>query len=670
MSQGISHNNESFEQKKDQGITVTFPDGATRNFTTSVTGREIAESISKSLAKEAVAIKINDEQKDLCDPIQKDARIEIIKTDSEEGLEIMRHTVTAQLLARAVKNLYPDAKLAIGPTIENGFYYDIDFPEPISEDDLEKIEKEMRRIKETNAPIIKTLHSKQDTLDAFKKRGEDYKVKIVENADQEDNFQLYHQGDTGFIDLCHGPHLPNLKHIGAFKLMSVAGAYWRGNSSNKMLTRIYGTAWNNEKELKKYLLMLEEAEKRDHRKLGKEMGLFHFQEEAMGSVFWHPKGYRIWIELEQYIRRRLGHAGYEEVKTPQLINNALWEQSGHWGKFRENMFVVPDEVPNTEDNSRILSGEAQLMALKPMNCPGHVQIFKQGIKSYKDLPIRMSEFGCCHRNEAHGALHGLLRVRQMTQDDAHIFCREDQIFDEIKAFLELFFAVYKDFGFKNFKVLLATRPENRGGDDSLWDKAEKAMSDVLDALDIEFEIAEGEGAFYGPKYEFHLKDAIGRSWQVGTCQLDFVLPERLSAQYIGEDGEKHNAVMIHRAIYGTLERFIGLLLESYGGKMPLWLAPVQCVVAPISDSTSDYARKVKDKLGQQGVRVEIDLRNEKINYKIREHSVQKVPYIFVVGGREEENETVAIRELGGKEQKIENLEDAVQDIAKKAEAPY
>lgn len=662
---------EAVKNMSNKEITITLPDGATRTYAAGVTGLEIAESIAKSLAKASIAVKVNGVQRDLSDPITGDSSFEIIKVDSDEGLEIMRHTVAAQVLAKAVKNLYPDAKLAIGPTIENGFYYDIEFKAPLSTEDLEAIEKEMRRIKETGAAIVKTLHSKSDAISQFEKRGEPYKVDIIERAPQEDDFQLYAQGDTGFIDLCRGPHVPSLKHIGAFKLMKVAGAYWRGDSNNQMLTRIYGTAWRTEKELQDYLTQLEEAEKRDHRKLGAEMDLFHLQEEAQGSVFWHPKGYTIWLQLENYIRRRIKAAGYVEVKTPQLIDNKLWEASGHWGKFRENMFVVPDVVPNTDEDGPVFAEEpTKFMALKPMNCPAHIQIFRQGIKSYKDLPIRMAEFGCCHRNEAHGALHGLLRVRQMTQDDAHIFCTEDQIFDEIKEFLELFFAVYKDFGFDDFKVLLATRPENKGGDDALWDHAEKTMADVLNTLDIPFEFAEGEGAFYGPKYEFHLRDAIGRSWQVGTCQLDFVLPDRLQAQYVGEDGEKHNAVMIHRAVYGTLERFIGLLIESTGGKLPLWLAPVQCVVATITGKADAYALALVEKLKAAGIRAEADIRNEKINYKVREHSHAKVPYIYAVGMNEVDEGTVAIRKLGSQGQRLEKAEAAIAALVEEAKAPF
>ena len=652
-------------------ITVTLPDGATRTYTAGVTGMEIAQSIAPSLAKAVIAARVDGVQRDLCDPIQQDAQVALIKVDSDEGLEIMRHTVAAQLLARAVKNLYPDAKLAIGPTIDNGFYYDIEFKAPISSEDLETIEKEMRRLKETNAPIIKTLHSKADAIKAFEDRGEPYKMDIIERAPQDGDFQLYAQGDTGFIDLCRGPHLPSLKHVGAFKLMNVAGAYWRGDSKNQQLTRIYGTAWRDEKELKAYLHQLEEAEKRDHRKLGREMDLFHFQEEAQGSCFWHPKGFTVYHALEDYIRRRLSVSGYVEVKTPQLIDNKLWEASGHWGKYRENMFVVPDVVPNTEEGGKVFKEEpTRFMALKPMNCPAHVQIFRQGIKSYRDLPIRMAEFGCCHRNEAHGALHGLMRVRQMTQDDAHIFCTEDQIMSEAVAFCALVKDVYADMGFEDVRVVLALRPEMRAGSDEVWDKAEDGLRQALTQAGLEFVEAEGEGAFYGPKIEYHIRDAIGRSWQCGTLQLDFVLPERLDATYIGEDGNRHRPVMLHRAVLGTLERFIGIMIESYAGKLPLWLSPVQCVVATITSEADDYAREVLADLKAAGLRAELDLRNEKINYKVREHSLAKVPFIFVVGAREAEEKTVAVRELGGKDQSFEKLDAAVQALQEKSRPPF
>lgn len=658
-------------QNKDM-ITITLPDGATREYNSGVTGMEIAESISKSLAKASVAVTVDGQQRDLSDPIMSDAKLSIITLDSDEGLEIMRHTVAAQVLARAVKNLYPDAKLVIGPTIENGFYYDIDFKEPLSSDDLEKIEKEMRKIKETNAPVVKSLNSKADAIKAFKDRGEPHKVDIIERADQDDDFQLYTQGDSGFIDLCRGPHLPSLKQIGVFKLMNLAGAYLRGDSSNQMLTRIYGTAWRNDKELKEYLFQLEEAEKRDHRKLGNEMDLYHFQPEAQGSVFWHPKGYVIYRELEDYIRRRVNDDGYNEIKTPQLIDNKLWEKSGHWGKYRENMFVVPDEIPSGDDDGPVVSDKAfeKLMALKPMNCPAHVQVFNQGIKSYRDLPVRLAEFGCCHRNEAHGALHGLMRVRQMTQDDAHIFCREDQITDESVRFCNLIKNVYTDLGFEDVRVVLALRPEMRAGSDEVWDKAEEGLRVALTKAGLEFEEEEGEGAFYGPKVEYHIRDAIGRSWQCGTLQLDFVLPERLDASFVGEDGNKHRPVMLHRAVLGTLERFIGILIESTGGKLPLWLAPTQVVVATITGKADEYAAEIHQKLLDAGIRAELDIRNEKINYKVREHSHAKVPNIFVVGVREAEEQTVAIRRLGSQAQDMQSFSDALVSVIEESKAPY
>lgn len=653
-------------------IQITFPDGASRSYPQGVTGLDIAESISKSLAKAAIAVTVDGVQRDLCDPISNDAKLTIITLDSDEGLEIMRHTVTAQLLARAVKNLYPDAKLAIGPTIENGFYYDIEFKEPLSSEDLAGIEKEMRKIKETNAPIVKTLHTKQEAIAAFKERGEEYKVDIIERADQDADFQLYAQGETGFIDLCRGPHLPSLKQVGVFKLMNLAGAYWRGDSSKQMLTRIYGTAWRNQKELDAYLLQLEEAEKRDHRKLGAEMDLFHFQVEAQGSVFWHPKGFTIYNQLESYIRRRLNGAGYKEIKTPQLIDNKLWVASGHWGKYRENMFVVPDEVPNTDEEGPIVSDKAfdKLMALKPMNCPAHVQVFNQGIKSYRDLPIRLAEFGCCHRNEAHGALHGLMRVRQFTQDDAHIFCREDQITDEAVMFCDLLKNVYSDLGFNDVAVALSLRPEMRVGSDELWDKAEDGLRQALIKTGLEFREDEGEGAFYGPKIDYQVRDAIGRTWQCGTLQLDFNLPERLDASFVGQDGERHRPVMLHRAILGSLERFIGVMIESYAGKLPLWLAPTQVVIATITEKADDYAKDIHKRLVEAGIRAELDVRNEKINYKVREHSHAKVPNLFVVGVREAEEKTVAIRRLGSKAQDMQGLDEAVDAIITEAQPPY
>ena len=651
-------------------ITVTFPDGNARDYTVGTTGFDIAESISKSLSKVAIAITFNDIQKDLCDPLTENGNIGIITVKDDAGLEIMRHTLTAQVLSRAVKNLYPSAKLAIGPTIENDFYYDVAFEKEISSDDLGTIEKEMRRILGAGNKITKTVLSKADATKLFEDRNEPYKVDIIKRSDS-DAFQIYTQEETDFVDLCVGPHLPHLRKMGAFKLMKIAGAYWRGDSNNEMLTRIYGTAWRNDEDLKAHLTQIEEAEKRDHRKLGKEMGLFHFQEEAQGSVFWHKNGFTIYQQMEAYIRRRLRNHGYDEIKTPQLMDQKMWEASGHWGKFRENMFVVPDVVPNIDKDGPVFAEEPKdFMALKPMNCPAHVQIFKQGLKSYKDLPIRYAEFGCCHRNEAHGALHGLMRVRQMTQDDGHVFCREDQITEESIAFCELVQKVYKDLGFEDLNVRLALRPEKRGGTEEGWDKAEEGLRVALRAAGLEFEEDENEGAFYGPKVEFHIKDAIGRTWQCGTLQLDFVLPERLDASFIGEDGEKHRPVMLHRAVLGTLERFIGIMIESYAGKFPLWLAPTQCVIATITSKADAYAEELYQKMWDAGLRVELDIRNEKINYKIREHSHAKVPNIFVIGAKEADEKTVAIRRLGGKDQDIMSANDAIVQIIEQSKPPY
>lgn len=650
-------------------ITITLPDGAQRSYPAGTTGMEIAESISKSLAKAAVAIKIDGATSDLSLPITRDASIALVKRDDDEALGLIRHDC-AHVLAEAVQTLYPGTQVTIGPNIENGFYYDFARNEPFSTEDFAAIEKEMRKIVERGAPFTREVWDRDEAIKFFKDKGENYKAELIRDLPETEDIKIYRQGE--WLDLCRGPHMPTTKHVGtSFKLMKVAGAYWRGDSSKAMLTRIYGTAWRTQQELDAYLRQIEEAEKRDHRKLGRELNLFHLQEEAQGSVFWHPKGFTIYNQLENYIRRRIYADGYVEVKTPQLMHSKFWEASGHWSKFRENMFVVPDVVPNTDEDGPVFKEEPKdFMALKPMNCPAHVQIFKQGIKSYRDLPIRMAEMGCCHRNEAHGALHGLMRVRQMTQDDAHIFCREDQVREEVKRFIELFYNVYKDFGFEQIEIKLATRPELRAGEDAVWDRAEKAMADALEALNIEFEYAPGEGAFYGPKYEFHLKDAIGRSWQCGTCQLDFVLPERLEASYIGEDGARHRPVMIHRAVFGTFERFIGILIENTGGKLPLWLAPVQCVVATITSDADAYAEEVRAALKARGLRAEIDLRNEKINYKVREHSLQKVPYLFVVGKREAEEKTVAVRVLGEEAQKVENLTQAVDSLSHAARAPY
>lgn len=655
-------------------VTITMPDQSTRTYEAGTTGTDIANDISKSLAKVSVAVKIDGELSDMSLPIEKDCAIEIVKKGSAEALELIRHD-TAHVMAEAVQNLFPGTQVTIGPSIENGFYYDFARDKPFSTEDLPLIEKEMRKIVERGTPFEREVWNRDDAIKHFKEKGELYKAELIEGLPEGEEVKVYRQGqgDDGWLDLCRGPHLPTTRHVGtAFKLLKVAGAYWRGDSNNAMLTRIYGTAWRDDKELKAYLHQLEEAEKRDHRKLGNEMDLYHFQSEAQGSVFWHPKGFTIYNQLEAYIRRRLDNAGYKEVKTPQLIDNKLWEASGHWGKYRENMFVVPDEIPSTEEDGPIVSDDAfeKLMALKPMNCPAHVQIFNQGTTSYRDLPYRMAEFGCCHRNEAHGALHGLMRVRQMTQDDAHIFCREDQITSESVEFCKLVKDVYTDLGFDDVRVVLALRPENRAGSDEVWDRAEDGLRVALTEAGLEFEEEEGEGAFYGPKVEYHIRDAIGRSWQCGTLQLDFVLPERLDASYIGEDGGKHRPVMLHRAVLGTLERFIGIMIESYGGKLPFWLAPVQCVVATITGKADDYATEVYQKLIDAGIRVELDIRNEKINYKVREHSVKKVPALFVVGAREAEENTVAIRRLGSKAQNVIGIEEAIAALKEEAKPPF
>jgi len=660
---------ENAEKKTDgKMITITLPDGKKLQLDAPVTGRTVAEAIGPGLAKAALAVMRDGEVIDLDREIKADASVAIITRESEEALELIRHD-TAHVMAEAVQELFPGTQVTIGPAIENGFYYDFARDEPFSTEDLEIIEKKMREIIARDENFVREVWDRNEAIKHFESIGEAYKAELIRDLPEKEEISIYRQGK--WHDLCRGPHLPSTGKIGtAFKLTTVAGAYWRGDSNREMLHRIYGTAWRNDKELKAYLTMLEEAEKRDHRKLGREMELFHLQEEAMGSVFWHPKGYAIWKELEKYIRARQDEFGYKEVKTPQLLDSKLWEQSGHWSKFRENMFIVPDVVPNTEEGEPIFSEDPEkFMALKPMNCPAHIQIFKQGIKSYRDLPIRMSEFGCCHRNEAHGALHGILRVRQMTQDDAHVFCREDQITDESRRFCEMFFKTYKDFGFEDIIVKIATRPEVRAGSDETWDKAEAYLKDALNKLGIAYDIVEGEGAFYGPKYEFHLKDAIGRLWQCGTMQLDFVMPERLGAHYIGQDGEKHHPIMIHRAIFGSFERFLGLLIESYAGKFPLWLAPVQAVVATITSEADDYAKELHAALKEKGLRVEIDLRNEKINRKIREHSVAKVQRILVVGAREATERKAAIRSLGEERQQILSFDETLDLLWRETRSP-
>ena len=648
-------------------ITLTLPDGAKRQFDKPLTGIAFAESISKSLAKKALALKINGEAVDLATVIDSDCEIAVLTASDEEGVDLMRHDC-AHILAEAVQELFPDTQVTIGPVIENGFYYDFARETPFSLEDLEKIEARMRDIVDRDEEIIREVWNRDEAIAHFRDIGETYKADIIASIPAGEDVSVYRQGD--WKDLCRGPHLPSTGKLGnAFKLTKLAGAYWRGDSNNEMLQRIYGTCWGNEKDLNSYLHMVEEAEKRDHRKLGRDMNLFHLQEEAQGSVFWHAKGYTIWQSLEQYIRRRLTENDYQEVKTPQILDKKFWEQSGHWEKFRENMFVVPDEVPSLEDEEAVLSGEGELMALKPMNCPAHVQIFKQGIKSYRDLPLRMAEFGCCHRNEPHGALHGLMRVRQMTQDDAHIFCREDQIISEAVDFCNLVKQVYTDLGFEDVSVKLALRPELRAGGDDVWDRAEGGLRAALKAANLDWEELPGDGAFYGPKIEYHLRDAIGRKWQCGTLQLDFVLPERLDASYVGEDGNKHRPVMLHRAVLGTLERFIGIMLESYAGKLPLWLAPDQIMVCPITTEADSYGLTVMESLKEAGLRASIDLRNEKINFKVREHSVSKIPVILAVGGREAEGRTVSMRRLGSKESQILSLIEAVQMLAAEATPP-
>jgi len=637
-------------------MNITLPDGSIRELDLGSTGLDLATSIGPGLAKAAIAVTVNGVQRDLSDPINEDSSVSIITIDSDEGIEIMRHTLTAQVLARAVKNLYPGTKLAIGPTITDGFYYDFEFKKPISPEDLESIEKEMKKIIAGNSSITKSLHTKEEAINVFRNEGESYKESIVSDSQQEDNFQLYTQDDSKFVDLCRGPHLPNLKHIGAFKLTKLAGAYWKGDSKNKMLTRIYGTAWKNEKDLNAHLHTIEEAEKRDHRKLGKEMNLFHFQEEAPGMVFWHPDGWTIYRLLQNFIRSKLEKSSYKEINTPQVVDRKLWEASGHWDKYRENMFIT--EIDEEHAN------EKRTNALKPMNCPCHVQIYNQGLKSYRDLPLRYAEFGSCHRYEASGTMHGLMRVRGFTQDDGHIFCTEEQIESETGLFIELLSEIYNDLGFDKFEIKLSTRPETRVGSDEVWDKAESALESAINKLELPYELAEGDGAFYGPKLDFVLTDAIGREWQCGTFQADFNLPERLDAEYVGEDGSKHRPVMIHRAVLGSFERFIGVLIENYSGKLPFWLAPRQVTVATIISDVDDYAIEVIDLLKSAGIRCHADTRNEKISYKVREHSAAKVPVIMALGKREKSDRTVSIRRIGSDKTESMSLDEAVKILTK------
>jgi len=645
-------------------INITLPDGSTRTLPQGATGADIAADIGPGLAKAALAVKVDGAAWDLSRAIEADAAVEIITAKSEEALELLRHDA-AHVMAEAVKELYPDVQVTIGPAIEDGFFYDFARAEAFTPDDLEKIEARMADIVARNEEITREVWDRGEAIRFFKDMGEHYKAEIIEALPAHEDITLYRQGD--FIDLCRGPHLPSTGRLGkAFKLMKLAGAYWRGDSRNAMLQRIYGTAWSDQKALDDYLHRLEEAERRDHRRLGREMGLFHMQEEAVGSVFWHPKGWTLYRVVEEYIRARLDRTGYVEVKTPMLVDRALWEASGHWEKFGDAMFTA---IPRAADAAHE-EGTNRILAIKPMNCPCHVQIFRQGIKSYRDLPLRMAEFGSCHRYEPSGALHGLLRVRAFTQDDAHIFCTEDQITSETKDFCDLLLSVYADFGFTDVVVKFSDRPETRAGEDDIWDKAEGSLKDAVAATGLETILNPGEGAFYGPKLEFVLRDAIGREWQCGTLQVDFVLPERLDASYVGEDGNRHRPVMLHRAILGSLERFIGILIEEYAGAFPLWLAPLQVVIATITSDGDAHAQAVADTLTKAGLRCALDLSNEKIGFKVREHSVAKVPVIIAIGKREAENGTVALRRLGSKAQEVLALDDARDTLANEARVPH
>ncbi len=657
-------------------LSITLPDGSVREVASGTTPADIAAAIGPGLAKAAIAARVDGELRDLSRPLTNDARLALVtQKDEADALELARHDF-AHVMAEAVQHLFPGTQITFGPATDDGFYYDFAPKDrPFTDEDLPAIEAEMRRIIARNEPFTREVWSREQLIATWQKQGETFKAEWAAELPDGEELTIYRQGQ--WLDMCRGPHMPSTGRLDpqAFKLTRVSGAYWRGDQKNAMLSRVYGTGWLSKKQLDAHLTMLEEAAKRDHRKIGAEMDLFHLQSEAQGSVFWHPKGYILWRQMEAYMRRRLDAADYAEVKTPQLMDARQWEQSGHWGKYRENMFVVPDEIPNTEDEGAVISADADMMALKPMNCPAHVLIFKQGIKSYRDLPIRMAEFGCCHRNEPHGALHGIMRVRQFTQDDAHIFVREDQLVEEVRKFCELLHSVYEDLGFTDYAVKLALRPDARFGSDEMWDKSEQELREAVQASNLpeeikaKFEELPGEGAFYAPKLEFHLTDAIGRTWQVGTIQSDRVLPDRLDASYVGEDGNRHRPVMLHRAILGTFERFIGILIEHHAGRFPLWLSPVQAVVATIVSDADEYAHHVADTLRKAGIRVETDLRNEKINYKVREHSVAKVPNLLVVGKREAEEGKVALRRLGSQAQTFLTLDEVVAMLRDEARAP-
>ena len=637
-----------------RGVAITLPDGSVRRYAGPVTGARLAADIGPGLAKAALAVKVDGDLRDLEREIGRDAKVEIVTRDSADALELLRHDC-AHVMAEAVQELYPGTQITFGPAIEDGFYYDFFRADPFTPEDFPAIEARMREIVDRDEPIRREVWDRADAVRHFEQIGETFKAEHVASLPAGEDISIYRQGD--WLDLCVGPHLASTGKLGkAFKLTKLSGAYWRGDPKNPQLQRIYGTCWRNEKELKAYLDRIEEAERRDHRRLGREMDLFHIQEEAVGSIFWHPKGWTLYRTVESYMRGRLEHAGYVEVRTPQLVDRTLWERSGHWEKFREHMFTAEDEHDRT-------------LALKPMNCPGHVQIFRQGLKSYRDLPLRMAEFGSCHRNEPSGALHGLMRVRAFTQDDAHIFCTEEQIVGETERFCALLMSVYRDFGFEEVRVKFSDRPPVRAGGDDVWDRAEASLKQATEAAGLAYELNPGEGAFYGPKLEFVLRDAIGRDWQCGTLQVDFVLPERLDASYVGEDGQKHRPVMLHRAILGSFERFLGVLIEHYAGRLPLWLSPVQAVVATITSDADDYARRILKDCAAAGLRAELDTRNEKINYKIREHSLAKVPAILVIGKREAAEGTVALRRLGGKDQEVLALDEAIHRLESEAAMP-
>ena len=656
---------------------ITLPDGSVREVAPGTTPADVAAAIGPGLAKAAIAARVDGELRDIGRPFEGDAQLALVTAKNEaDALELARHDY-AHILAEAVQTLFPGTQITFGPSTDDGFYYDFAPKDrPFTDEDLPAIEAEMRRIIAADQPLIREVWSRADLIARWRQQGETFKAEWAAELPEGEELTVYRagKGDDAWLDMCRGPHLASTGKLdpNAFKLTRVSGAYWRGDQNNAMLSRIYGTGWLNKKQLDEHLTRLEEAAKRDHRKIGQEMDLFHLQSEAQGSVFWHPKGFILWRQLEAYMRRRLDAAGYAEVKTPQLMDSRQWEQSGHWGKYRENMFVVPDEIPNIEEEGPVLTGEGDLMALKPMNCPAHILIFKQGIKSYRDLPIRMAEFGCCHRNEPHGALHGIMRVRQFTQDDAHIFVRADQLVEEVQNFCDLLDSVYKHLGFEKYAIKLALRPEKRFGSEEMWDWSEQSLRDAVASTgrnteEYGWEELPGEGAFYAPKLEFHLTDAIGRTWQVGTIQTDTVLPERLDASYVGDDGERHRPIMLHRAILGTFERFIGILIEHHAGRFPLWLSPVQAVVATIVSDADDYAKQVAAKLEAAGIRVETDLRNEKINYKVREHSLAKVPYLLVVGKREADEGTLAVRTLVSQGQEMLALDAMIERLV--AEAP-